>query len=85
MENDGRNWLVKIHCINHRVELAAKKAILKSPFKDIDRFCLNNYYLLRDFGKIKAEVKKAADVLGVQHYTLPKMTSTRFIGHRRNH
>ena len=78
-----RNWLVKIHCINHRVELAAKKAFLESPFKDIDRFCLNNYYLLRDSGKIKSEVKKAAYVLGIQSYTLPKMTGTRFIGHRR--
>ena len=78
-----RNWLVKIHCINHRVELAAKKAFLETSFKDIDRFCLNNYYLLRDSGKIKSEVKKAAYVLGIQNYTLPKMTGTRFTGHRR--
>ena len=65
------------------MELAAKKAFLESPFKDIDRFCLNNYYLLKDSGKIKSEVKKAAYVLGIQSYTLPKMTGTRFIGHRQ--
>ena len=80
---DERHWLIKIHCINHRVELAAKKAFLESPFKEIDRFCLNNYYLLRDSGKIKSEVKKSAEVLGIQNYNLPKMTGTRFIGHRR--
>ena len=65
------------------MELAAKKGFLESPFKDIDRFRLNNYYLLRDSGKIKSEVKKAAYVLGIQNYTLPKMTGTRFIGHQR--
>lgn len=78
-----REWLVKIHCINHRIELAVKDALVNSAFKDIDSFYLTNFYLLRDSGKIKSEVKIAAEALGIQHYTLPKMTGTIFVGHRR--
>ena len=78
-----REWLVKIHCINHRVELAVKDAFTGSVFKEIDDFYSSNYYLLRGSGKIKTELKLAADVLEIQHYSLPKMTGTRFIGHRR--
>ena len=33
-----RDWLVQIHCINHRVELAIKNALKESKFKDIDNF-----------------------------------------------
>ena len=54
-----------------------------SVFKEIDDFYSSNYYLLRGSGKIKTELKLAADVLEIQHYSLPKMTGTRFIGHRR--
>ena len=32
VENE-RNWLVKIHCINHRVELAAKKGVHRKSFQ----------------------------------------------------
>lgn len=75
-----RHWLMNIHCINHKVEFTAKKAILESPFKDIDKFCLKNYYLLRDSSKTKPEVKKTPSVIGI-HYTLSRMTATRSIRH----
>ena len=29
-------WLIKIHCVNHREELAVKDAFKQSPFKQID-------------------------------------------------
>lgn len=64
-----RNWLVKIHCINHRLQQTAKKVILENPFKDIDKRFPNNYYLLRNYGESNSEVKKATDVLGMQHFT----------------
>ena len=37
---EDRDWLVKIHCINHRVELAVKDAFLNSKYKEIDDFHL---------------------------------------------
>ena len=78
----NREWLVKIHCINHLVEVAVKAALKESKFKDIDDFYSSNLYLLRDSRKIKSELKIACEALDIQHYLLPKMSGTRFIGHR---
>lgn len=69
---------MKIHCINHPVELSFKDALKESTFKDIDTFYTTNFYLLHDSGKIKSEVKNATKALNIQHYTLPKMGGTRF-------
>lgn len=78
-----RNWLVSIHCINHRVELAVKDALTETRFKEIDEFYQSNFNLLKNSGKIKSEIKMASEAQAIQHYTLPKMSGTRFIGHRR--
>ena len=79
----NREWLVKIHCISHLVELTVKAALKESKFKDTDDFYSSNFYLLRDYGKIKLELKIACEALGIQHCSLPKMSGTRFVGHRR--
>ena len=55
---DNRDWLVRIHCVNHRIELAVKDAFANiSKLKDIDEFYRSNFYLLRDSGKIKGEIE----------------------------
>ena len=41
----------------------------KKCLSNIDKYCNKNDYFLRDSGKIKHEVKNAADVKGIQHYT----------------
>ena len=33
-----RDWLVQIHCINHRVKLSVKDALKETKFKDITAF-----------------------------------------------
>ena len=33
-----RNWLVQIHCFNHRVELAFKDVLKETKFKGINKF-----------------------------------------------
>ena len=78
-----RDWLVQIHCINHRVELAVKDALKETKFKDIDNFHQSNFNVLTNSGKIKSELRIASEAQGIQHYTLPKMSGTRllFIGH----
>ena len=80
--NEDRGWLVNIHCANHRVELAVKDAFKSSPFQEIDDRYISLYNLLKNSGKIKSEVKIAAEALNIQNYTLPKLTGTRFVGHR---
>ena len=83
LERDDRDWLIKIHCTNHRVELAVKDAVKNTRFTEIDDFYITNYYLLRNSGKIKSEIRAAANVLNIQFYTMSKLTGTRFVGHRR--
>ena len=48
LSRDGdRPWLVPVHCINHRVELAVKDAFGDSSFKDIDRLYENIFSLCK--------------------------------------
>ena len=80
--DEGRGWLIKIHCANHRIELAIKDAFKDSIFTEVDNTYITLYNLLKNSGKIKSEVKSAAEALNIEHYTLPKLTGTRFVGHR---
>ncbi|XP_057295467.1 zinc finger protein 862-like [Hydractinia symbiolongicarpus] len=81
--SETRPWLVKIHCSNHRVELAVKDAFKTTAFQQVDEFYISNFNLLKNSRKIKTEIKAACHALNIQHHTLSKLTGTRFIGHRR--
>ena len=65
----GRDWLVQIHC---------KYALKETKFKDIDDFYQSNFNLLTNSSKIKSELRIASEAQGIQHYSLPKMSGTRF-------
>ena len=80
---EERPWLITIHCANHRIELAAKDSMNQSIMVDAQQFYLTNYFLLKNSGAIKAEVRKSAEALGITSYELPKIQGTRFIGHRQ--
>ena len=62
--------------------MAVKGALDKTTFNKCDTFYIGNFALLKNSGKIKGEIKAAAQTLCVKHYTLPKLTCTRFVGHR---
>ena len=83
LEDDGRPWLVKIHCVNHRTELAVKNAFENSKFRSVDKFYIGLFNLLKNSGAIKSDIKSAATSLDISVYTLPKMTGTRFVSHRK--
>ena len=53
-------------------------------FNECDTFYIWNFALLKNSGKIKGEIKAAAQALNIKHYTLPKLTSTHFVGHHCN-
>ena len=77
-------WFIKIHCTNHRIELAVKKLLKITTFNECDTFYIWNFALLKNSGKIKGEIQTAAQALNIKHYTLPKLTVMRFVGHRCN-
>ena len=82
--SSDRPWLIKIHCINHRIELAVKDAIKATDFTKVDALYIGITSLLKNSGKIKGEIKAAAaETLNIQHFTLPNTMGTRFVGHRR--
>ena len=84
MADDGRPWLVKIHCANHRIELAVKNAFYNSvKFDQVDKIYMGIFNLLKHSGAIKSDAKKAAEVLNISFYALPKITGTRFVSHHR--
>ena len=79
-----RPWLIKIHCVSHRLELAIKDAVSDiSKFQECDSFYISLYYLFKNSGKLKTEVRQACDALNITYYPLPKIQGTRFVNHRR--
>ena len=81
---ENRDWLLSIHCANHRVELAFKSAIGESPFKVCYETYMSVYTVLRNSGKLNNEEHAACKALGIEnHKKLPKIHGTRFINHRR--
>ena len=52
-----RGWLVKIHCANHRVELAVKDVFNDSSFThEIDPLYLSIYNIMKHSGKLKTKL-----------------------------
>ena len=83
MKNE-REWLVTIHCVNHRLELALKDVVKGfKPFKKVDDFYKDVWSLLKNSGKLKAEIKKSCEALNITHYEFSKIHGTRFLNHRR--
>ena len=79
-----RDWLLKIHCSEHKIELAVKSSFQDTVFSGVDEFYQANFNLLKHSGKISGLVKNAASSLNIQYYKLSKITGTRFVGHRVN-
>ena len=69
-------WLVKIHCTNHRVELAVKELIIDSKFKTVDDTYIIIFGLLKNSGKIKGIIQEACKSENLQHFSLSKITGT---------
>ena len=74
MKRDRRDWLVPIHCVNHRVELVIKDSFDELPFSAVDKLYITLFNLFKNSGAIKSDVRQAAEVLEISVYTLPKLT-----------
>ena len=73
MKRDRRDWLVSIHCVNHRVELVIKDSFDESPFSAVDKLYITLFNLFKNSGAIKSDIRQAAEVLEISVYTLPKL------------
>ncbi|XP_065662451.1 zinc finger protein 862-like [Hydra vulgaris] len=52
--NKDKMWLIKIHCVNHRIELAIKDAVKDiSQYKECERFYISIFNLFHNFWKTK--------------------------------
>ena len=76
-----RPWLIEIHCTNHWIKKVVKGVLNKTTFNECDTFYIRNSAFLKNSRKIKGEIKAAAKILNIKHYTLPKLTGTHFVGH----
>ena len=78
---EDRPWMLKIHCINQRVELSVKSTFSNLLLDNMDKLYQSNFYLLRNSGKLKEMIQEAAATIGIMFYNLPKNHGTRLIGH----
>ena len=78
-----RPWLLKIHCSNHRTELAIKRVFEESTFKEVDDLYVGIFYFHKNSGKVLNKVKEACKALGIQYHQSKKIHGTGFVQHRR--
>ena len=85
LRDDGRPWLLTVHCISHRLELSLKDSLLSfKHFKDVKDFMIVLFYLCKSSGKFKQQFKNLAKTLDSTVYSFAKVHGTRFINHVRN-
>ena len=80
--NEGSPWMIKFHCTNHRIKLL-KDVLKDSAFSEVDKQYLAIFNLMKNSGAVKSDVKFAAKALDISCYTLPKITETHFVSHRK--
>lgn len=78
------NRLLKILCANHPIEFVLKDKVKVAAFEEVDNFYNLLYFLFKNSGKTKSEIKEASNSLNIQHFTFPKLTGMRYVGHRCN-
>ncbi|XP_064597900.1 zinc finger protein 862-like [Liolophura sinensis] len=82
---EERPWLVTMHCVSHRVELAIKDSICKQPqFEAVKDFMVDLFYYTKRSGKFVHHLQATAEALGAKMYKFPKVHGTRFVNHQRH-
>lgn len=79
----NRNWILLIHCSNHRLEFAIKNAFQSDKaFLEIDGMMSQSYYIFMNSGKAKRIFSAIALTLGVTFVSFVKATGTRLQKHK---
>ena len=83
IKNTGQDWLLKIHCANHCLELVIGSAYTGQPeFKIVGTFLLYIYQLFKNSGKLRQLLTTIALNLGVTCISFVRSHSTRFQNHK---
>ena len=78
----SRPWLVVIHCVNHRLELAVGDAFKSNEsFQRLDDMMVKIYYLFLKSGKNKRLIMRVAERLSVTWVSFVNTKGTRFQAH----
>ena len=76
-------WLVQIHCVAHRLELALKDAFKSTYFDEIDDLMTQLYYMFKRSAKKWKKLRATGEILQ-EHVLKPTRShGTRWIDHRR--
>ena len=77
-------WLLKVHCVNHRIELSLKDSLTQVKwFQRVSDLLVSIYYTLSRSGKLKRIIKDGGVALDVQVYSFTNPKGTRFVSHHR--
>ena len=76
-------WLFKIHCFAHRLELAVEES-KNDIYSDITTFLNEIYIHFRNSSKEWCSVLKVGEIKSPQIFTIPKPFGTHFAAHVRN-
>lgn len=75
-------WIIGIHCLNHRLELAVKDAFRNTPFDDICTLLANIYPVFSRSPKRLHALHSLATVLGESCQKPARSNKTRWIQHK---
>ena len=75
-------WLVAVHCMNHRLELAAKDACITSFLDEISTMLLNLHYMYEKSPKRLRELQMLAELMEESIHKPDKANGTRWLQHK---
>lgn len=84
LTGDDRPWLVGIHCVLHRLELAIGGTLLKQrQFTTVKDIMILLFTLTKQSGSFQRHLSDTARQFGVRAYKFPKVHGSRFVNHQR--
>ena len=82
--NADRPWLLTVHCICHRVDLAIKDSLMMvKMFADLKDLLTTIFYLCKQSGKFLCHFQETGKTMCVHAYRFRKVHGTRFLDHLR--
>ncbi|XP_014669333.1 PREDICTED: zinc finger protein 862-like [Priapulus caudatus] len=82
LRNDEMPWLIGMHCLNHRLELASKNAFENTYMDEINSMLLSLYYVYEKSPKRLRELKTLGEVMEEAVTKPDKAHGTRWLQHK---